>query len=67
MTARRSRPLLVAPLVPLWGAVAFLGAEQARGTAFFVPFVIAMTALLAALFGYIARQTLRAKRFRPRR
>ena len=67
MVGSRSRPLMIAPLIPLWGILAFFGAEQLRGTAFWAPFLALMVLLLAALFGYVVNQTLRAKRMRSPR
>jgi hypothetical protein len=63
----RSRPLMIAPFIPLWGILAFFGAEQFRGTPFWAPFVAVMVLFLLALFGYVANQTLRAKRMRSGR
>ena len=67
MAMMRSRPLLIAPLIPLWAILAFFGAEQLRGTNFWVPFLVVMVLLLAALFAYVANQVARAKRTRSGR
>jgi hypothetical protein len=64
MVGRRSKPLLIAPLIPLWGVLAFLGVETLRGTRYVAAFVVVMLLLLATLFTYVANQTLRAKRAR---
>jgi hypothetical protein len=64
MIARRSKPLLIAPLIPLWGVLAFFGVETLRGTRYVAAFVVVMLLLLATLFTYVANQTLRARRAR---
>jgi uncharacterized membrane protein YhaH (DUF805 family) len=67
MTPLRSKPLLIAPLIPLWAIVAFFGVEQLHRTKFLSAFVVIMLLLLATLFTYVANQALQAKRSRSRR
>ncbi len=67
MAKLRSRPLMIAPFIPLWGILAFFGAERFRGTPFWAPFIAVMVLLLIALFSYVAAQTFRAKRMRSGR
>ena len=66
MSSRRSRPLLIAPLIPAWAIVGFVASEWLRGTRGYLPFV-AIWFLVAFLFGgYILRQAIGAKRARDR-
>ena len=64
---RRTRPLLIAPMIPLWGVVAFFGVEQLDRTRWLKPFVVLMFVLLAALFAHVAHNTLEARRRRNER
>jgi len=66
MAARRSRPFLIAPLIPLWGILAFFGVEQFAGTRFLAPFLAVMTALFLGLFYYVARRAMEARKLRRR-
>jgi prepilin signal peptidase PulO-like enzyme (type II secretory pathway) len=63
---RRSKPLVIAPLIPLLGIVGFLGVDRLQNTCYFVPFVVVWCLLFAALFVYIAARTLEARRVRGR-
>jgi hypothetical protein len=63
---RRSKALLIAPLIPLLGIIGFIGVDQLHRTRYLVPFVIAWCMLFAALFVYIAGRTLAARRVRGR-
>ena len=63
---RRSKALLIAPLIPLLGIVGFFGVDQFQHTRYLVPFVVAWCMLFAALFIYIANRTLQARRVRGR-
>ena len=67
MAGRFSRPLFVAPAIPLWGMLSFLGVTRLTGTPYVVPFVVCMCVLFVALFTYVARQAMRAKRSQVRR
>lgn len=67
MALRRARPMLIAPLIPLWGMVAFWGSEQLHGTRYLPVFVAVMALLLAGLFGFVANKAWRAKRMRKGR
>ena len=62
MKGMRSKPLLIAPLIPGWAILGFLGVEQMHGTVYFVPFAVLWSALGLLLFGYIFRQAIAAKR-----
>ena len=66
MSRRRSRPLLIAPLIPGWAILGFFGVEQTQGRAYFLPFAVLWSALGFVLFGYILRETIAAKRRSPR-
>jgi hypothetical protein len=63
---RRSKALVVAPLIPLLGIVGFLGIDRLQHTRYLAPFVIGWCLLFAALFLYIAARTLEARRVRGR-
>lgn len=67
MARRRSRPFLIAPLIPLWAILAFFGVEQLHGTRYLSVFVVLMLVLLATLFTYVASQALQARRSRAGR
>lgn len=62
MSGLRSKPLLIAPVVPMWGIVAFFGAEQLHGTRYMMPFVFVMALAIVGLFAYVAKQAMRARR-----
>ena len=64
MSPRRSRPLLIAPLIPAWAVIGVFVSEWLRGTHFFVPFVALWCVLGLAFAGYILRQVLTARRTR---
>lgn len=66
MIPRRSKALVIAPLIPLLGIVGFFGVDQLQHTRYFVPFVVVWCMLFAALFVYIASRTLAARRVRGR-
>jgi hypothetical protein len=64
---RRSKALVIAPLIPLLGIVGFVGVDQLHHTRYLAPFVVVWCMLFAALFIYIAsRTTLSARRVRGR-
>ena len=63
---RRSRPLVIAPLIPLLGIVGFFGVDQLQHTRYLAPFVVVWCLIFAALFVYIAARTLEARRVRGR-
>ena len=63
---RRSKALIVAPLIPLLGIVGFFGVDRLQHTRFLAVFVIVWSMLFAALFVYIAARTLEARRLRGR-
>lgn len=63
---KRSKALLIAPLIPLLGIVGFVGVSQLQHTRYLVLFVVVWCMLFAALFIYIAAQTLEARRVRGR-
>lgn len=62
----RSQPLRIAPVIPLLGIAGILGIDQLHGTSWLVPFVIVWGLLLAALFMYVLRKTMEARRARGR-
>jgi hypothetical protein len=64
--ARRSKPLVIAPLVPLLGIAGFIGVDRLQHTPFLVAFVVVWCVLFAALFVYIAARTMEARRARGR-
>jgi prepilin signal peptidase PulO-like enzyme (type II secretory pathway) len=63
---RRSKPLVIAPLIPLLGIVGFFGVDRLEHTHYFAPFIVIWCMLFAALFVYIASRTLEARRARGR-
>lgn len=63
---RRSKPLVVAPLIPLLGIAGFIGVDKFQHTRYLTPFVVMWCMLFAALFIYIAARTLEARRLRKR-
>lgn len=62
MKGLRSRPLLIAPLIPGWAILGFFGVEQMHDTIFLLPFAVFWSVLGLGLFGYILRQAIAAKR-----
>jgi prepilin signal peptidase PulO-like enzyme (type II secretory pathway) len=62
MTPRRSKPLVIAPLIPLLGIAGFIGVDRLQHTRYLAPFVVVWCLLFAALFIYIAARTLKARR-----
>ncbi len=64
---RRSRPLLIAPLIPLLGVIGIFGAEELHGSRYLPAFVIVWCALLAALFAFVLNRAMEAKRRRASR
>jgi prepilin signal peptidase PulO-like enzyme (type II secretory pathway) len=63
---RRSKALVVAPLIPLLGIIGFFGVDRLQHTRYLAPFVVVWCVLFAALFIYIAVRTLEARRVRGR-
>jgi len=63
---RRSKALVVAPLIPLLGIIGFIGVDRWQHTRYIVPFVVVWCMLFDALFIYIAARTLEARRVRGR-
>lgn len=61
---RRIRPAMIAPLIPVWGLLGFFGVQQLGGTHWFAPFLAAMALLFVLLFGFVARQTITARKLR---
>ena len=61
MSPRRSRPLLIAPLIPAWAILGLFAVDPLHGTAYFLPFVVFWSLLGFALFGYIARKAIGAR------
>ena len=66
MSPRRSKPLLIAPLIPAWAVVGFFVSEWLRGTRLYLPFVVAWGLLAFCFAGYILRQALEARRTQTR-
>lgn len=63
---RRSKPLVIAPFIPLLGIVGFFGVDRLQHTRYLAVFVVVWCMLFAALFVYIASRTLEARRSRGR-
>ena len=63
---RRSKALMIAPLIPLLGIVGFIGVDQLQHTRYLAAFVVAWILLFAALFVYIGARALEARRLRER-
>ena len=61
---RRSKALVIAPLIPLLGAVGVIGVDRLQHTRYLVAFVVVWCMLFAPLLFYIASRTLEAKRRR---
>lgn len=66
MIPRRSKPLVIAPLIPLLGIIGFIGVDQLHHTRYVALFVIVWALLFVALFIYIVAKTLEARRVRGR-
>lgn len=64
---RRSKPLMIAPAVPLLGIVGLFGLERLHGTRLLPGFVITWCLLLFALFAYVLKKALEARRLRAGR
>lgn len=64
--SKRSKPLVIAPLIPLLGIVGLFGVSQLQHTRYLAAFVVVWCMLFAALFVYIASRTLAARRVRGR-
>ena len=64
--ARRSKPLVIAPLIPLLGIAGFIGVDQLQHTRYLVAFVVVWSVLFAGLFVYIASRAMVARRLRSR-
>jgi prepilin signal peptidase PulO-like enzyme (type II secretory pathway) len=64
--ARRSKPLVIAPLIPLLGIVGFIGVDRLQHTRYLVAFVVMWCLAFVGLFVYIAARTLEARRVRGR-
>lgn len=67
MTTKRSKPMLIAPLIPFWGIIAFYGVDELHGTRYLIPFVVLMLLLLGTLFTWVLNGTLQARRARSSR
>jgi hypothetical protein len=63
---RRSRPLTIAPLIPLLAIIGFLGVNQLHSR-FLTVFVIVWSLLFAALLIYVFTKMMEAKRARSGR
>jgi prepilin signal peptidase PulO-like enzyme (type II secretory pathway) len=63
---RRSKALVIAPLIPLLGIIGFIGVDQLQHTRYLVLFVVVWCVFFAALLIYIASRTLEARRVRGR-
>ena len=61
---QRSKPLLIAPLIPLWGLLGLFGIKELDRSRFLSVFVCAWALLLVALAGYVVRQAIQARRAR---
>lgn len=64
--ARRSKALMIAPLIPLLGIVGFFGVDELQHTRYLIPFVVVWCMIFAALFIYIAIRASEARRIRGR-
>jgi hypothetical protein len=63
----RSRPLTIAPLIPLLGLAGILGIDRLHHTRFLPAFVIAWGLLFAALSVYVFNKMIEARRARAGR
>lgn len=64
---RRSKPLRIAPAIPVLGLIGFVGVDQLHGSRYLMPFVIVWCLLLAALFAYVFNKMMEARRRRAGR
>ncbi len=64
--AKRSKPLLVAPLIPFLALAGIFGIERLHGSRHFSAFVMVWCVLFAGLFAYVLQQALEARRRRAR-
>ena len=63
---RRSKPMLIAPLIPFLAILGIFGLDQLHGSRYQTAFVILWCLLMTALFAYILKQAVEARRARPR-
>ena len=63
---RRSKPLMIAPLIPLLGILGLFGIERFGGTRLLPAFVVTWVSLMAALFVYVLRNMIEARKLRAR-
>lgn len=62
----RSKPLAIAPLVPLLGIVGIFGIDQLAHTRYLTAFVVVWVIVFAGIFVWVASRTLAARRARGR-
>ena len=61
---RRSKPLLLAPLIPLLGIVGLYGIEYFHGTRLLPAFVLTWVLLMAAFCAFVVKNMLEARKRR---
>ena len=64
--AKRSKPLVIAPLVPLLGIIGIFGVDRLAHTRYLTAFVVIWVVVFAGFFVWVASQTLAARRARER-
>lgn len=65
--SRRSKPLLIASIIPLLALVGLFGVDQLHGTRYLPAFVVTSSLLFVALVVYVVRRMMEAKRARSGR
>lgn len=63
---RRSKALVIAPLIPILATIGLFGVNRFQHTRYLAAFVVVWCVLFAALFIYIVMRTLEARRMRGR-
>lgn len=63
---RRSKALVIAPLIPILGTIGLVGVNRFQHTRYLAAFVVVWCVLFAALLLYIVTRTLEARRMRGR-
>jgi len=64
--ARRSKPMVVAPFIPLLGIIGIVGVDRLANTPYRTAFVVVWIVLFSGLFIYVASKMLEARRLRRR-
>ena len=60
--SRRSKPMLIAPLIPFVSIMGIFGLQTFHGSRYMPAFVVVWSLVMVALFAYILKQVIMAKR-----